>query len=70
MAFDVGRQHCGLVVEDVERAPRAVTPAPKAPEIVEGLINVAGTPVAVFDICKRLGFRPKPVDIGDVLILT
>lgn len=72
VAFDLGRQRCGLIVADVERVLRAValTPLPNAPTIVEGAINVAGAPVAVLDIRKRFGFRPKPMDVDDVLIVT
>ncbi len=72
VAFELGRQRCGLVVDDVERVIRAValTPLPNAPAVIEGLISVAGVPVAVLDIRKRLGLSPKPIHVDDVLVIT
>lgn len=72
VAFDLGRRRFGLIVDDVERVLRAValTPVPNAPAVIEGLINVAGAPVAVMDLRKHLGLRPKSIDVDDVLIVT
>jgi purine-binding chemotaxis protein CheW len=72
VVFELGRQRYGLMIDDVERVLRAValTPLPNAPAIIEGLISVAGSPVAVLDIRKRFGLRPKPIDVDDVLIMT
>jgi purine-binding chemotaxis protein CheW len=72
VAFDLGRLRCGLIAADVERVLRAVamTPLPNAPAVIEGLISIAGSPVAVVDIRKRLGLRPKSIDLADVLIVT
>jgi chemotaxis signal transduction protein len=47
----------------------ATTPAPKAPPVIAGMISVAGEPVAVLDLRRRLGQRPKPVALDDVLML-
>jgi purine-binding chemotaxis protein CheW len=55
-------------VERVERAV-AVLPLPKAPEIVLGVINVGGRVLPVVDLRKRFRFPPRPVDVGDHLIL-
>jgi purine-binding chemotaxis protein CheW len=70
--FSLGKHRFGLMIDDVERVLRAValTPLPNAPAIVEGLISVAGAPVAVLDIRKRFGLRPRPIDVDDVLIIT
>ena len=72
VAFDLGRQRCGLIAADVERVLRAVavTPLPNAPAVIEGLISIAGAPVAVVDFRKRLGLRPKSIELDDVLIVT
>jgi purine-binding chemotaxis protein CheW len=72
VVFDLGQLRCGLVAADVERVVRAVTltPLPNAPAIVEGLINIAGAPVAVLDIRKRFGLHLKPLEVDDVLVIT
>lgn len=72
VALDLGRQRCGLIVADVERVLRAVasTPLPDAPAVIEGLISVAGAPVVVVDIRKRLGLRPRSIALDDVLVIT
>lgn len=71
VVFDIGRQRFGLAVDHVDRVLRAValTPVPNAPAIVEGLINIAGTPLAALDLRKRFGLRAKPVDASDVLVV-
>jgi purine-binding chemotaxis protein CheW len=72
VVFDLGRQRFGLLAEDVERVLRAValTPLPNAPAIVEGLISIAGAPVAVLDIRKRFSLGSKLIDVNDLLIIT
>lgn len=71
VAFEVGRQRFGVPAAAVERVVRAVatTPAPKAPAVIAGMINVAGEPVAVLDLRRRFGQRPKPVALDEVMIL-
>jgi purine-binding chemotaxis protein CheW len=72
VAFDLGRQRCGLMVADVERVLRAValTPLPNAPAVIEGVISLAGAPVAVVDLRKRLGLPAKAIDLDEVLLVT
>lgn len=48
-------------VTEVVRAV-AVTELPKAPAIVEGVINVRGRIVPVLDIRQRFGLAPRPLD--------
>jgi purine-binding chemotaxis protein CheW len=71
VAFEIDRQRFGLPTEAVERVVRAVatTPAPKAPAGIAGIINVAGEPVAVLDLRRRLGLRPRPVALDESMIL-
>ena len=39
----------------------AVSPLPRAPEIVEGVINIRGTVLPVIDIRPRFGFPASPL---------
>ncbi|MEO7084820.1 MAG: chemotaxis protein CheW [Gemmatimonadaceae bacterium] len=47
----------------------AITPLAGAPAVVEGLIDVRGLIVPVFDLRKRLGLQTRPVDPADHFIL-
>lgn len=55
----------------VRELVRAVTiaPLPKAPSIIEGVINLRGTLVPVLDIRQRFGLAPSPVVPTDHLII-
>ena len=72
VVFALGQERFGLAVRDVERVLRAVasTPLPNAPAIVEGVVSLAGEPVAVLDLRGRFALPPKPVEITDMLIVT
>src|SRR5262249_2656363 len=47
----------------------AITPLPKAPAVVEGVINVRGALVPVLDIRGRFRLPPKPLEPADHLIV-
>jgi purine-binding chemotaxis protein CheW len=57
LRFDLSGHHFALRSEVVREITRALTisPLPKAPAIVEGLINVRGRLVPVLDIRSRFG---------------
>jgi purine-binding chemotaxis protein CheW len=71
VAFELDRQRFGLPTTAVERVLRAVasTPLPKAPPVIEGLINVAGAPVPVLDLRRRFGLPARPVHVDDLILL-
>ena len=69
-----------FVVDDVQYAVRsdvvaeiiravAVTPLPNAPAVIEGIIDVRGRIVPVFDLRLRFGRRSRPVTPADHFIL-
>ncbi|MBI1966648.1 MAG: purine-binding chemotaxis protein CheW [Gemmatimonadetes bacterium] len=63
LTFEVARRQFALpaqVLREVVRAV-AIAPLPKAPPIVEGVINVRGTVVPVLDIRHRFGLPPVPL---------
>jgi len=63
LTFEVGGSRFALPVRLLHEVVRAVAiaPLPKAPPIVEGVINVRGTVVPILDIRQRFGLSPTPV---------
>lgn len=50
-----------LVIHDVLR-PQRITPVPRAPEMVAGVMNLRGRIVTAIDMRARLGLPPRPAD--------
>ena len=71
LVVEVGGQRYGLPVADVRELVRAVTilPVPRAPAIVEGIINLRGNIVAVLDIRARFGLPAKPLEPADHFVV-
>ena len=71
VVFTLGEQRYGLRLAVVERIVRAVeiTALPSAPDIVLGVINVAGRVVPVVNIRKRFGLPDKEMGLDDRLII-
>jgi purine-binding chemotaxis protein CheW len=71
LIFEVAGQRHGLPVADVRELLRAValTPLPRAPAVVEGLINLRGTLVPVLDLRSRFHLPSKPLEHTDHLIV-
>ena len=68
-ALDQGRY--ALPLERVERAVRMVevTPLPKAPAIVRGVVNVQGRLVPVIDLRRRFALPERAAALGDQLLI-
>src|ERR1700720_4210722 len=71
LVFEVGGQRYGLPSPDVREIVRAVTltPLPRTPAIVEGVINLRGTVVPVLDIRARFRLPARAVEHTDHLIV-
>lgn len=71
VVFELGDQRFGLLGEDVREVVHAVsiTPLPRAPAVVEGVIDVRGNVTAVFDIRRRFGLTAKALEPADHFIL-
>jgi len=71
LAFALEGQKYALSLSSVEKVFRAVeiTPLPKAPAIVLGIINVRGRVIPVVDIRKRFGFPEREIGVSDHLIV-
>jgi purine-binding chemotaxis protein CheW len=69
--FVLDQQKYALRLEAVERVIPAVevTPLPKAPEIVEGVINLGGRIVPVLNIRRRFRHSEREMETGDHLII-
>lgn len=71
LTFELADQRFGIPAADIQEVARAVSLSrlPKAPQIVEGVINFRGTAIPVLDIRARFKLPPKPVLPSDHLII-
>jgi len=71
VAFTLNRQPYALRLASVRQVLRMVevTPLPKAPGIVLGVVSLHGTLVPVFSIRTRLGLTEREASLTDQLIV-
>lgn len=71
VVFTLDDRVYALRLAAVERVARmvAVTPLPKAPEIVMGVVNVRGRILAVFDIRRRFHLPAREIAVSDLLVI-
>lgn len=71
LVFEVEGTRYAVAAEVVQELVRAVavTPLPEPPAVVEGVINVRGTVVPVFDLRRRFHLPPKPMEPSDQLVV-
>lgn len=71
VVFALDDQRYALHLSAVERIVRAVemTPLPKAPEIVIGVINLQGRIIPVFNIRRRFHLPEREIELSDQLII-
>ena len=69
--FALDEQRYALDLASIERAVRVVdvTPLPKAPSTVLGIVNVRGDVVPVYDLRRRFGLAEREINLGDQLII-
>jgi len=69
--FVLDEQHYALCLPAVERVVRAVeiTPLPKAPEIVLGIINARGRVIPVIDVRRRFHLPTRAIKPDDRFII-
>jgi purine-binding chemotaxis protein CheW len=71
LSFSLGELRLALpaaVVREVTRAV-AITPLPRAPAIVEGVINVRGQLVPALDLRQRFELPPNPINLQQHVII-
>lgn len=71
LLFTLEGHHYALSTQDVRELVRAVrlTPLPRAPAVIEGLINLRGELVPVLDLRRRFRLPPRPLSSADHLII-
>lgn len=71
VTFKLDDQEYGLNIENVVEVVRmvAITRIPKAPDVMEGVINLRGHVVPVINLRKRFGAPPKPRDLDTRLLV-
>jgi len=71
VVFTLDDWRYGLPLEAVERVVRVVeiTPLPKAPDIVVGVVNVNGRVIAVVNVRARFRLPQRSVSLSDQLIV-
>lgn len=69
--FDLGGNRYGLPAVSVQEVCLAVTisPLPRAPSAVEGVLDVRGVMVPVFDVRGRFGLEPRAAGPDDHIII-
>jgi purine-binding chemotaxis protein CheW len=71
VVFTLDAQHYALPLTSVQRVVRMVevTPLPKAPEIVLGVIDLQGNILPVMSMRRRLGLSEPEISLSDRLIV-
>jgi purine-binding chemotaxis protein CheW len=71
LLFTLEGQRYALPSADVQELVRAVrlTPLPRAPEVVEGLLNLRGQLLPVLDLRRRFRLPPRPLSPLDHFII-
>jgi len=71
LLFSIENQRFVIPLSQVEKIVRAVEiiPLPKAPDVVEGIINVQGRILPVVNLRKRFGLPLRPLDVRDHFIV-
>src|SRR6266852_4862003 len=71
VAFTLGEQRYALPLTTVQRVVRMVevTPLPKAPEIVLGVIDLQGDIIPIMSMRKRFGLPEPETSLTDQLIV-
>ena len=71
VTFKLDDQEYGLSIENVVEVVRmvAITRIPRAPDVMEGIINLRGRVVPVINLRKRFGARARPKDLDTRLLV-
>ena len=64
VTFSIGEEDFGVDILKVQEIIRMmdITKVPRAPEFVEGVINLRGKVIPIIDLRRRFGRTPKPHD--------
>jgi purine-binding chemotaxis protein CheW len=71
VVFTLNTQHYALPLARVQRVVRTmeITPLPKAPEIVLGVVDIQGSIIPVMSMRKRFGMAEPEINLSDQLVV-
>jgi purine-binding chemotaxis protein CheW len=71
LLVSVGQRAAAFFVESVAEIVQmvAIEPLPEAPQWVQGIVNVRGTPVPVVDLRTRFGLEFRPYGLDTPMII-
>lgn len=71
VTFQLDDQEYGLLIHDVVQVVRmvAITRAPQAPRVVEGMLNLRGKVIPVIGLRKRFDLPHKPYGLNNHLLI-
>jgi purine-binding chemotaxis protein CheW len=71
LTFEIdGRRHAFRAADVVQVVQMVeISPLPGAPAVIEGIVNVRGSIVPVFDLRARLGVPARPIDPAQHLVI-
>ena len=71
LVFELSGIRYALELRSVREVLPAVliTPLPDAPPVIEGIIDVRGEIVPVYDVRMRFGLPPRPLNLDERLVL-
>jgi purine-binding chemotaxis protein CheW len=71
LIFELGGRQFGVPASDVQELIRIVTITPPVPGsgLIEGVINLRGSVVPVFDLRARLGLPGRTPDVSESLVI-
>jgi purine-binding chemotaxis protein CheW len=72
LVFTLDDQSYALLLKAVVKVIHAIEirHLPKAPDIINGIINVKGLIIPVVDIRRRFGLEPQEIELSDRLIIS
>ncbi|RRD70090.1 MULTISPECIES: chemotaxis protein CheW [unclassified Desulfovibrio] len=71
VTFSIGDEEFGVNILKVQEIIRSmeITKVPRAPEFVEGVINLRGKVIPIIDLRRRFGLKPKAHDKNTRIIV-
>lgn len=71
LLFTLAEQRYALPVDVVVRVHRIAfaSPLPEAPDVVSGLLNIAGEIVPLIDLRRRFSLPDRPIELSDRLVV-
>lgn len=71
VVFSLNGEDYGVDIETIrEIIPmQTIVPVPRAPEFVEGIINLRGRVIPVLDLRRHFGFEKKPAGPGQRIVI-